>query len=122
MTDVPLNYRVNYFDRRNGLYFDRFGNEWTFLEEVMNIAHCRSLCRQYGVYFFEQKKRQTWSAMCSQLKFFRKSNGCQGFDCPYRLLFVRPKNRLKQQTVENFGCIFQRGKHCHPFIPGINTY
>ena len=67
----------------------------------------------------KKKKKGVECNMCAQVKWLKRSNGCQGFDCPYRLLLVRPipKECLQQNDEVFFGRVFQRGKHCHPFIP-----
>ena len=97
MTKIASKNRRRYFDRKNGIYIDCFGNEWTFMEEVKDITRFKELCEQHGVRCLIK---------CMQHKWFKKSNGRKGFDCPYQLLFVRT---CQQMTENKFGYIFHRG-------------
>ena len=116
MAEPPKKKR-NYYDIKDGFCVDCFGNKWTFLEEVKGKIHFKSLCEQHGVIFLSNKgKHSAWSLTCLQRKWFKLSNGCQGFDCAYRLLFIR-QNIQQQQTEEFLGYVFYENKHCHPFIP-----
>ena len=110
-----VNNGQNYYSNiKENRFFDRSGNEWKFLAEVCDLAHCKMICAQHGVQCPIKRSAYCVQLNCIQFVWFKKSKGCKGFDCPYRLLLIRQK-----QVTENccFGNLFQRGEHSHPFIP-----
>lgn len=112
--NVNSNGQNYYLNIKGNRFFDRSGNEWKFLAEVSDLAHCKMICAQHGVQCPIKRSAYCVQLNCMQFVWFKKSKGCKGFDCPYRLLLIRQK-----QVAENccFGKLFQRGEHSHPFIP-----